>query len=433
MNSTILSLSTKTILGKSPLFTFRGKDFVLANGQFYKSFASVVFGEIKNVIVRKTKFSLFGVAPLDVKATDGIYKGIRTHVFINETSNSVEINDCFFMKMDSEKSAAVVLYDSPSGTLNIKSSTFLACTDSSKNYGIIYANCEQAAIIDCCFRECYSGYVKGTLLQGFFKNSFDFNGSMITTTKAQVNESSVLFYINGSVVTRASQINATGIATNGVAAFNVENIDIKESTFNNFSCTCVIEATKGRIENCEFSLINGTNCVIKVDEVEILKSSFIEIKSPTTVNGTEAKFYNCTSDGSLTLNKDTIVADVQAPSSVEFFIYGLEPLQCLGYEVRDDCYNTTWASVKFSVAVSTWIYIGLIASATILYLSVKKKLSQPVDDSVVTEYMSGSDWGEVDGIREILANVDEEAPDVESKPEPTKETPLISDTQATIQ
>jgi hypothetical protein len=435
MNSTVLSLSVKGILGKTPLFTFRGKQFVLANGQFYRCFASVVFAVAKDFVAKKTRFAMFAATPFEVKSQNGIYCGIRSQTYINETAYTLKISDCFFMKMSSDKAPAVVLYDAPSGTINIKASTFLACIDSSKRYGIIYANCMSACIIDSCFRECYAGSVNGTLIQGQFTGDFCINGSMITALEEQVNQSSVLFQINGTILTKTSQINATGIKTVGIALFTGDRISIKESTFRNMSCVSLVDANAGIIETCEFSLINATESLLMFNTAEISNSIFIDIVAPTTAVGL-AKFINCSSDKVLTVDQEA-VANITEIITSDYFLYGMEQLHCLGSEVRDDCYNTTWASIKFSVAISTWIYIGLIAAATILYFSVRGKLSQPVDETVVIERMSESDWSEVDGIREILSAVDAETPgetqENDVKPEPTKETPLISDTQAPIQ
>ena len=433
MNHTILSLSLSKILDKSPIFTFRGHQFVLAGADMYKSFATVVFSDFQKFVVKKSRFSLFRATPLEAQSSNGNYSNLRCANYINETSSSLTISDCFFMKMvtETDQTPSAVYYAADNGQLHISYSTFLACT-SHGPFGVISATCDKGLFEECCFRECYSNQANGILIQGNFTSTFYFNESMTTAANHQINQSSELIAITSDITVSADLLNITGIQTEGTAIFNVYDLFLSFTTFRNISSEKDIISVRNsvQIKESEFS-----NLIAKITLISSLSDSpssislsfFLNNSAPSTANGNFV-FDNCTSDKSILINDTYQVEYVSTDAIQEFFLYGMAGQQCLGAEVRDDCYNTTWAMVKYSVAISTWIYAGLVIAATVLFFSVKNKLKQPVDDTVVVEYQSGSEWDEEgEGIREILAEVsDEEGENKEgNKGEPTKETPLL--------
>ena len=407
----------------------------------YKSFASVVFSDIQKMVVKKSKFSLFKATPLELISEDGNYANIRNGNFINETSPSVTITDCFFMKLTTEtdQSPSGVSYISADGQMSMSYTTFLSCTSIGK-YGTIYAECQETLFRECCFRECYSYEANGIILQGEFSKFLQLNESMTTALYHEVNQSSTLFMTHSKDSDTARLLNITGIQTDNTAIFESQTfLDLQYSTFRNItSGTDLISANNELyLQEIEFSIITADTCIATANTGYANLCYFINVKSPSTFNG-DFEVYNCTSDKSIIINGTYAIDDYSTEELDEFFLYGMARQQCLGFEVRDDCYNTTWAMVKFSVAVSTYIYFGLVAAATILFFAVKNKLRMPVDDTVVVEYQSGSEWEEEgEGIREILAEVDEnddKGDGNEQKPEgpkqePTKETPLLADTQ----
>ena len=439
MNYSFLSLSVHNVFSKSPLFTLKGHSFVLAGVDMYKSFASVVFADFQKMVVKKSKFGIFRATPLELVSTNGNYSNLRNGNFINETSSSLSISDCFFMKLtpDSDQSPSAVYYSAPGGEMTMTYTTFLACT-SIGEYGTIYAECERAFLGECCFRECYSHGARGIILQGQFAMFMQINESMITAQNHQVNQSSTLFAPQSEAYDLAHLLNVTGIQTDGTAIFDSGNkLVLRYSTYRNItSGTDLIYANNSILaEEVEFSIITAETNLAVARYGELHTCFFINVQCPSTLNG-EFYVFNCTSDKNIIINGTYSVEDYSTEELDEFFLYGMARQQCLGYEVRDDCYNTTWGMVKFSVAVSTYIYFGLVGGATILFFAVKNRLRQPVDDTVVVEYQSGSEWeDEGDGIKEILAEVDQsddkEDPD-EHKPtaptkEPTKETPLLAE------
>ncbi|EAY00291.1 hypothetical protein TVAG_179620 [Trichomonas vaginalis G3] len=424
INRTLISLRLKNYVNDSPFISSSMKYLKVKSSSFDRFFSSFAKGYIQNSFYESTKFSLFLKTPLDVSATQ--YDGLRGPNFINSTQDTLDITDCLFVKLQSSKpnpSAIVYLPLNANSSLNIKYSTFLLCNSEGPR-GTIYANCSDFLLSQTCFRECYSQTGQGIILQ-LNSTNLEFNSSMITTENALSLTSDTLLDINTQNA-RFSNINLTGLISSGFGFIkNTGSSYISNSVFNNVSSTGFIQSQSIELFNVSFINISCNESLL-LGEGTASDIYFVNVTTPSAVSG-KINFNNIYSDGSIKLDD---YVDVISASFDQIPTFGLDSNSCLGYEIRNDGYNTTWHSITYSVAYSTYIYVGFIVLLVIVYLIYRKKLKQPVDATVQTEFISGSDWDENEGIREIIEEVDEN----EAKPakEPTKESPLLNDQQQKI-
>lgn len=417
INRTFLGLRMQNYLLASPLVSGSGNTVQFKSSRFDRFYSSILYGSFEKTLLKSSLFSNFLRTPLDVNTST--YNGLRGPTFINANNESLEITDCLFTKLQSSKTEPSAIRYQPiydNSVFTISDSTFLLC-NSESTFGTIYTNSTTVSASRCCFRECYAVNCKGVLV---FANStsFNFNCSMISADQNQGSNSSAMFYLM-SEQSQFEQINISGIICSGAAFLeNTQSSTIKFSSFSNIISSQLIECNKVEILDSKFTKINSSLYLVG-QSGSIANSYFIDVVADTIINGS-FEISNCYYDKEQKLG--TLPFENASVESIPEFGFGAN--YCLGFEIRSDGYNTTWGELSYSIAYSTYIYIGFIAILLVVYVLYRKKLKEPVDATVQTEYNSGSEWDENDGIREIIAEVD--------NAEPTKESPLLKDQQQKI-